>query len=261
MTRKWNSSLVSARQARENALLEKLSGGPVEMFKQTLSLAQQYLPIQEDHNVWIDQQGTSVQRVPTLEAGRRLVAAGRVDELEDIFMLHYDELQDALRGGAGDLMAIVVRRRREREEFKQIAPPPELGTPIPPEAMDTRVTSKFFGAPPERNPDPRILNGNGASAGVVTGIARVIPRLEESERLKVGEILVCPATMPPWTPLFALAAAVVTDQGGILSHTAIVAREYQIPAVVGTKVGTAAVIADGQTIAVDGAAGTVKLEL
>ena len=69
----------------------------------------------------------------------------------------------------------------------------------------------------------------------------------------------CPATMPPWTPLFAIASGVVTDHGGILSHTAIVAREYQIPAVVGTKVGTS-LIQDGQKITVDGTAGTVKME-
>ena len=83
--------------------------------------------------------------------------------------------------------------------------------------------------------------------------------LDGQERLVPGEILVCPATMPPWTPLFGIAAAVVTDHGGILSHTAIVAREYRIPAVVGTKMGTA-LIRDGQTITVDGSAGTVKLE-
>ena len=76
---------------------------------------------------------------------------------------------------------------------------------------------------------------------------------------KLLEILVCPATMPPWTPLFGLAKAVVTDHGGILSHTAIVAREYRIPAVVGTKIATTTV-RDGQTITVDGAAGTVRLE-
>ena len=69
----------------------------------------------------------------------------------------------------------------------------------------------------------------------------------------------CPATMPPWTPLFGIASAVVTDHGGVLSHTAIVAREYQIPAIVGTKVATT-LIRDGQTITVDGSAGTVKLE-
>jgi pyruvate,water dikinase len=93
----------------------------------------------------------------------------------------------------------------------------------------------------------------------MTGTARVILSLEESERLQQGEILVCPATMPPWTPLFGIASAVVTDHGGVLSHTAIVAREYQIPAVVGTKSATA-LVKDGQTITVDGDAGTVRLE-
>jgi pyruvate,water dikinase len=93
----------------------------------------------------------------------------------------------------------------------------------------------------------------------VTATARVILTLDEAHRLGRGEVLVCPATMPPWTPLFAIASAVVTDHGGILSHTAIVAREYRIPAVVGAKVATA-VIQDGQKITVDGTAGTVKLE-
>jgi pyruvate,water dikinase len=121
------------------------------------------------------------------------------------------------------------------------------------------MLSKFFGAPPEKHPDPRMINGNGASAGSVTGTARVILSLDDAERLNRGEILVCPATMPPWTPLFAVASAVVTDHGGVLSHTAIVAREYQIPAVVGTKVGTK-LIKDGSTITVDGSNGTVRMQ-
>jgi pyruvate,water dikinase len=121
------------------------------------------------------------------------------------------------------------------------------------------MLSKFFGAPPEKHPDPRVINGNAASAGTIAGTARVILSLDDAERLNRGEILVCPATMPPWTPLFAVASAVVTDHGGVLSHTAIVAREYQIPAVVGTKVGTS-LIKDGSTITVDGTAGTVRME-
>jgi phosphohistidine swiveling domain-containing protein len=252
-------SLVAAREARVNALVQKVSGGPVELFKQSLGFAQQYLPIQENHNFWIDQQGTSVQRVPTLEAGRRLVAAGRIDDVNDVYQLEYAELQDALRGGAGDLRQLVARRNKERATFRGMTPPAAIGTPPPPEAEEDPMLAKFFGAPPAQHPDPRILNGNAASAGKVTGVARVIPSLETADRLKRGEILVCPATMPPWTPLFALAAAVVTDHGGVLSHTAIVAREYRIPAVVGTKVGTS-LIKDGQTITVDGTEGTVTLE-
>ncbi len=254
-------SLVSAREGRERLLMVRLSGAgkPIDVFQQALAGAQQYLPIQEDHNFWIDQQGVAVQRVPVLEAGRRLTAAGRLAEPSDVFFLKYDELQDALRGGKGDLLELVARRRREQAENSNLTPPPALGTPPPPEAEENPMVGRFFGAPPPESPDPRIINGNGASAGRVTGTARVILSLDESERLRPGEILVCPATMPPWTPLFAIAAAVVTDHGGVLSHTAIVAREYQIPAVVGAKVATT-LIKDGQTITVDGNAGTVKLE-
>jgi pyruvate,water dikinase len=251
-------SLVAARRAREAALLGRIAGGPVDLFRQALTLAQQYLPVQEDHNFWIDQQGLCVQRVPALEAGRRLATAGRVAKAEDVFYLQYDELQDALRKGTGDLHDLVARRRAERDHFRNVAPPPELGAA--PEDDDESSFSKFFGAPPPPNPDPRVLNGNPASAGVITGVARVITSLDEAGRLKQGEILVCPATMPPWTPLFAIASAVVTDHGGILSHTAIVAREYRIPAVVGTKLATA-LIRDGQRVTVDGNEGFVRLEL
>lgn len=251
-------SLVTARKAREDHLLQRLSGGPVDLFRQALGGAQQYLPIQEDHNFWIDQQGISVQRIPVLEAGRRLEAAGRIRDGRDVFLLKYGDLQDALRGASGSLADLVERYRRERETNRRLTPPPVLGTP-PPVEEDNPMVTKFFGGMPPESPDPRIINGNAASAGRVTGTARVILTLDDAERLAPGEILVCPATMPPWTPLFAYAAAVVTDHGGILSHTAIVAREYQIPAVVGTKVATA-IIQDGQTVTVDGIAGTVKLE-
>jgi pyruvate,water dikinase len=253
------NSLVGAREAREHVLFKQLQGGPIDMFQQVLAGAQQYLPIQEDHNFYIDQVGLSVQRVPALEAGRRLAAAGRIARAEDVFFLHYDELQDALRGGKGDLTELVERRRRERTEGHDMTPPPVLGTPPPPEMGDDPMLGKFFGAPPEKHPDPRIINGNAASIGKITGTARVILSLDNADRLGHGEILVCPATMPPWTPLFAIASGVVTDHGGILSHTAIVAREYQIPAVIGTKVGTS-LIRDGQTITVDGTNGTVKME-
>jgi pyruvate,water dikinase len=252
-------SLIAARQAREKLLEGKLSGEDLGRFKMSLLAAQQYLPIQEDHNFWIDQVGLSVQRLPALEAGRRLVAAARLDNESDVFFLEYPELQDALRGGPGDLRELVDRRKRERTENRALTPPEAVGTPPPPEVEQDERLAKFFGAPPEKHPDPRVINGNAASAGSFTGTARVILSLDDAERLNRGEVLVCPATMPPWTPLFAVASAVVTDHGGVLSHTAIVAREYQIPAVVGTKVGTS-LIKDGSTVTVDGTNGTVCME-
>jgi pyruvate,water dikinase len=102
------------------------------------------------------------------------------------------------------------------------------------------------------------IRGQGASRGVVKGRARVIRELADGKRLEPGDILVCQTTSPPWTPLFAIAGAVVTDSGGVLSHSAICAREYGIPCVVATHVATQ-MIRDGDLIEVDGAAGVVRL--
>jgi len=116
----------------------------------------------------------------------------------------------------------------------------------------------MFGAPPEPSPDPTVLRGNAASPGAVRGPARVIRRLSDASKLRPGDILVTETTAPPWTPMFAIAAAVVTDTGGILSHCAVVAREYGIPAVLGAD-GASRTIRDGQTIEVDGDAGLVRI--
>ena len=101
------------------------------------------------------------------------------------------------------------------------------------------------------------MRGNSGSPGKAQGHARVIRSLAEAGKLQPGDVLVAETTAPPWTPLFATAAAIVTDTGGILSHCAIVAREYGIPAVVGTGMATATFI-DGQLIEVDGDAGLVR---
>ena len=90
------------------------------------------------------------------------------------------------------------------------------------------------------------------------GIAKVVLTLDQADKLEQGEILVCPMTMPAWTALFGIAAAVVADSGGVLSHCAIVAREYGLPCVAGTKVGTSE-IKDGMRLRVDGSAGTVEI--
>src|SRR5439155_25207820 len=96
-----------------------------------------------------------------------------------------------------------------------------------------------------------VINATAASRGFARGRDRVIFDLSHADRLQEGDVLVCPTPAPPWTPLFALAAAVVTDTGGILSHSAICAREYGIPCVAGTQVGTSQ-IPDGAMVTVDG---------
>ncbi|MER3421469.1 MAG: pyruvate, water dikinase, partial [Chloroflexota bacterium] len=106
--------------------------------------------------------------------------------------------------------------------------------------------------------DGRVLRGIAASGGIATGRARVARTPEEGAALQPGEVLIAPFTDPGWTPLFAVAAAVVTDLGGVLSHGAIVAREYGIPAVVNTRHATTR-IRTGQIVTVDGDAGTVQV--
>jgi len=103
-----------------------------------------------------------------------------------------------------------------------------------------------------------VLTGDPGSSGIVTGTARIIVKLSDAGRLGPGEILVTPTTSPPWTPLFATAGGVVTDTGGPLSHCAIVAREYGIPAVVGAATASTS-IKDGQTIEVNGDTGEVRV--
>ena len=111
---------------------------------------------------------------------------------------------------------------------------------------------------PDANPDPNVLKAVAGSPGVYTGTARVVRSLAEAGDLDEGEVMVCEMTLPPWVPLFSIAGAVVSDVGGVLSHCAIVAREFDLPAVVGTQVGTM-VIKTGQRITVDGTKGVVIL--
>ncbi|MBL8126668.1 MAG: hypothetical protein JNM64_03455 [Chloroflexia bacterium] len=115
---------------------------------------------------------------------------------------------------------------------------------------------RFFGGPPQISETPGQLKGTPGSRGTVTGVARVARTLDDARHLEPGEILVAITTMPPWTPLFGIASAVVTETGGPLSHCAIVAREYGIPAVVGAAGATRA-IQTGQEITVDGSGGLV----
>ncbi|MEC7949620.1 MAG: PEP-utilizing enzyme, partial [Myxococcota bacterium] len=100
------------------------------------------------------------------------------------------------------------------------------------------------------------LNGQGISAGVVRGTVRIVNRLEDGERLRSGEILVAAATDPGWTPLFGRAAGLVLEMGGMLSHGAVVAREYGLPGVVNVASATQR-LSDGQVVTVDGGRGLV----
>ena len=153
-------------------------------------------------------------------------------------------------------IARCVCRRAERERWLYTLPPNVIGSGT----VEIDEAMRAFMGPDEAEPaGPGEVRGLAASPGVARGVARVIRGLDEVDRLQRGDVLVTYATAPPWTPLFAVASAIVTDAGGPLSHAAVVSREYGIPAVVGTKAATAR-IEDGDVVTVDGSTGIVRIE-
>jgi pyruvate,water dikinase len=233
-------------------------------FEAMLQFARQGAFMQEEHNFHIDQRNTALVRLVALRAGALMVERGWLQTPEDIFYLNMEELREILRGAPNysqaGVQALVERRREEFAQASQMTPPPFIGRPPagPPPASNPleRGMLRFFGGPPQVSETPGQLKGTPGSRGTVTGIARVARTLEEAQAVEPGEILVAITTMPPWTPLFGIASAVVTETGGPLSHCAIVAREYGIPAVVGAA-GATGVIQTGQEITVDGSGGLV----
>jgi len=278
---------------REKAVAEaraKLAGYPqpiVTQFETLLKAAQTGAVVLEDHNYWIDQRMWYNMRRLGLEFGRRLAEAGALETTDDVFYLTADELLDekaahpersggrastrldsarpapAAQSKDVSLQERVRERRAEMEHFRRVTPPPMLGAMPPFDLADGgplfRAIMKSDGlAPAGSHDDSQALKGQAGSPGVARGIARVINTLAEASKLLPGDVLITKMTTPPWTPLFAIAAAVVTDTGGVLSHCAVVAREYHIPAVVGTGRATKT-FHDGQLLEVDGSAGVVRV--
>jgi pyruvate,water dikinase len=237
----------------------KLANDPARLkrFEELYHGASSFTPIVEDHNHWIDQMGDILMRYPSLEIGRRLVAKGTLAQADDVFLLHVAEMKEAM--GGADKKAIAAQRKGEIEHFAKIVPPPIIGTPTPPLDPIEDVLFRFFGGPVDMSSDPSVINGTAASPGTAHGPAKVVRSLAEASKVKQGDVLVCEMTLPPWTPLFSTVCAVVADTGGILSHCAIVAREYRIPCIVGTAVGTS-MIKDGMMLTVDGTRGIVRIE-
>lgn len=185
--------------------------------------------------------GVPVLRSALREAGRRLAAAGALDDPADVLHLRLEELMAVSSpDAAGDRLRDTARARKARR-------------------------ARYAGAPlispatlmPRGRPQEGLVSGMAAGGGRASGPVRVIRDPGEFTTLRTGEVLVCPYTNPSWTPLFQLAAAVVVDTGGLASHAAIVAREYGIPAVMGTGTGTR-VLRDGDLVTVDGDAGVVR---
>jgi phosphohistidine swiveling domain-containing protein len=246
------------RMQAAEATLERLKGVRRWAFRKTLDMAQTMAQVRENALSDIGL-GYPVLRHMLHELGRRLVQASLIAQGEDIFWLEADEVEDAVasleRGGqSASLAEKVAQRKATHEALKDVSPPPML----PPKKKLFGFNMESWLPAAEDSQAAGTLKGVAASAGCITGPACVLRGPEDFDNMSPGDVLVAGTTTPAWTPLFAMAAGIVTDIGGPLSHGSIVAREYGIPAVLGTGVATRR-IHSGQVITVDGSAGTVSL--
>ena len=251
---------AAAREQAAESVLARLGGLRLRLFRSVLRYAQRWTPRREDALADVGL-GWPVLRRMFREVGGRMAAAGAIAQRGDVFWLKWEELEGAARAldagePAGDFRRAIEERRATWKQAHGLTPPV---------ALPIKDVFRFFGINvrgwlPARSGQTvtNIIRGTGASPGRVTAAACVIHGPEEFDQMKPGDILVTKITTPAWTPLFALASGIVTDVGGPLSHSSIVAREYGVPAVLGTGVATRR-IRSGQHITVDGNGGIVTL--
>jgi pyruvate,water dikinase len=236
------------RHSRDELLAHSgLGAGPLRsLFIKALANGRSLFQIREDTHFYATMAQPVVRRV-ALQLGSRLEQAGVLNPATDIFHLRLDELEtlgDAWPPSEetrARLRALVARRRAKREAL--------AATPM----VDPRLLTGESQAQPGEDV---LLSGSPGSPGLAGGPARIVRDGSEFGKLQPGDVLVAPVTNPAWTPLFLHAVAVVVDTGGSASHAAIVAREYGVPAVMGTITGTQQ-LTDGQWIQVDGSRGLV----
>ena len=250
-----------------------------QAFLDLVELARTVYPYVENHNFYVEHWHHSIFWSKVRELGDVFVAHGFFTDREDIFFLHRNEIYSALYDlmigwavatparGPSYWPAIIARRREIHAALKAWSPPPALG--VPPEQITEPLTIMLWGITQETvnewlgttdGPEhgDGLLRGVAASPGLVQGTARVVTSPEQLHEVQTGDILVCRITAPSWAPVFSRLKAAVSDIGGIMAHTAIVSREYGLPAVVGTGFATQR-IRSGQTIEVNGNDGVVRV--
>lgn len=245
------------REQSVHVMRGRLTGLRLKWFNKCLASAQKYAPLREDGLAEIGLAYPLIRQM-LRELGNRFVQQNVISTADQIFWLTREEVfETATRLDAGQsvesLAEKIPQRKAEHRAALSVRPPMML------------PQMKVFGFDLMSLKDKRgrrnrgdVIKGVAASPGVASGVARILHGPEDFGQMKPGDVLVAPITTPAWTPLFAMASAVVTDIGGPLSHGSIVAREYGIPAVLGTGVATHR-IQNGQTITVDGGKGIVEL--
>jgi phosphohistidine swiveling domain-containing protein len=248
-------------EAAKAEVLEGVEGAEREKLQRALDLSLGMNPLTPDHHFYIDQGANARVRLVALAIGRKLVEAGTLDDPEDVIFLHYNELRLLMADqSAFDAREAVSDRRDAHEDAYRIRPRSWVGTATE-EALAFPYNAlwgfpdKFYAGEPATTGE---VKGLAASPGVVEGPARYVSSLDEFDQVRDGEILVCRMTNPAWVVLFTKISGLVTEAGGAVSHPAVVAREFGIPAVVGTS-NAGERIRTGDRIRVNGSTGIVEI--
>lgn len=262
------------RRELEEARRVLVSRGPEDgaRFERALRRAELAYPVREEHGFLDTMMPLALARFAALEVGRRLASRGQIQDPADVFFLEAGEARHALASGAPHGRRVEQRMRERAHALAHPGPASYGEAPLPPalralpadvrfvhEAVQWSYDRVFEPSAASRvQPERAIVRGTGASPGRFTGPVRVVLDETGFDRIQDGDILVCPTASPVWSVLFPRLGALVTDAGGALSHCAIIAREFGVPAVVATGNATR-VLRDGRTATVDGMAGTVTV--
>ncbi len=244
-------------------------------FDEMLGLCRRVFPHAEGHKFYIEHWATSLYFNKIREVGAVLAENGFFPEADDVFYLNIHEVRSAISdlglawaGGAPARGVVywpprVARRKEILATLAEWTPPPALG--IVPEVITDPTVQLLWGVTADRLREWAAgseagdgVHGYPASPGVAEGVARVVRDVNEIGTVQQGEVLVCPVTAPSWAPVFPKISAAVSDIGGMMSHAAIIAREYGLPAVVGTGHATKQ-IKTGDRVRVDGNTGAVTI--
>jgi phosphohistidine swiveling domain-containing protein len=248
-------------------LRKQLAGKSEEVKKkweEALDLNFRMLPLTPDHHFYFDQGTFGRMRLVLMRVARKMVKEGLLDDQEDVLYLEYEQL----RRYVGDPKnypgrKLIAEAKKAREEAFKIKPRDWVGT-VTQANMYEEPYHTLWGYPEkfEREQEGKKVKGEirglAGSPGVVEGIARIVKSPQEFDAVKQGDIMVCIMTNPAWVVVFSKIAAIVTDAGGVLSHSAVVAREFMIPGVVGTGSATKE-IKSGDKVRVDGDKGVVTI--
>ena len=247
--------ITAQRQAALRKAREAMSESDLCKLREWLWVLKRSYPDRDESLFYMGAGWPALRRL-ALELGRRMVEAGTFAREDDVFFVTRMHLEDAIAArkenrALPELKQVAAGQRELREARKRL---------IPPDTVPTGKESKQSGTwgKVANSPDGDTLNGNACSPGKVTARASLILSPADFGKMVPDTVLVCPMTTPTWTHLFSQAKGLVTDLGGILTHGSIVAREYGIPAVLGTGIATER-IKHGQMIGIDGDAGLVTL--